>query len=258
MRVSLYEGHSIFRSSPKSKLTSRTLSPKQRFERENRLYTYFLLRPIGRWWLRWAVKLGISPNQVSLATLLAVVVGLALVATGGKALALSGVLVLHVGLVLDNLDGDLARVTGRTSPKGEFLDAIIGYAYGSLVLPAVGMGVARGPDLAIDTFTDIVEIESGIFVLVGLWAGIVFALTRLVSLRFRMIFGTSLGLGSGKLRRLSLNLVDVLPLLLLIGAGVSVMSVVLVMYAAYYLAGLIYNTLACYARAGSGISGNQG
>ena len=233
-------------------------APKQRWEREHRLYSYFLLRPLDRLCLPWAVKLGVTPNQVSIATLVAVIAGLVLVATGGTAFALSGVLVLHVGLVLDNLDGDLARVTGRTSPQGEFLDAIIGYAYGALVLPAVGMGVARGPDRAIEAFTDIVEIESGIFVLVGLWAGIVFALTRLVSLRFRMIFGPSLGVGSGKLRRLSLNLVDVLPLLLLIGAGVSVMSVVLVMYAAYYLTGLMYIILASYARAGSGISGNQG
>ena len=195
---------------------------------------------------------------MSLATLVAVLVGLALVATGDRALALSGVLILHVGLVLDNLDGDLARATGRTSPRGEFLDAIIGYVYGTLLLPAVGIGVARGPDVVIEAFADIVEIDSGVFVLVGLWAGIVFVLTRLVSLRFRMIFGPSMGVGSGKLGRLSLNLVDILPLLLLIGAGIGAMSVVLVTYAAYYLAGLMYITLASYVRAGSDMSGQQG
>ena len=231
--------------------------PKQRWEREHRLYSYFLLRPLDRLCLPWAVKLGVTPNQVSMATLVAVIAGLALVATGGTAFALSGVLVLHVGLVLDNLDGDLARVTGRASPQGEFLDAIIGYAYGALVLPAVGIGVARGPDVVIEALTDFVDIEPGIFVLVGLWAGIVFVLTRLVSLRFRLIFGPSKGVGSGKLGRLSLNLVDVLPLLLLIGAAASVMSLVLVFYSAYYLAGLMYTTMASYARAGSGMNGPQ-
>jgi hypothetical protein len=235
----------------KDNVAAQALTSKQRFERANRLYTYFLLRPIGRLFLPWVVKLGITPNQVSLGTLVAILVGLALVATGGTAFALSGVLVVHIGLVLDNLDGDLARVTGNTSPKGEFLDGIIGYAYGALVLPAVGIGVARGPDRIIEALYDTIQIDPAVIAQVGLWAGIVFVLTRLVSLRFRVVFGLALGEGSGRLGRISLNLVDILPLLLVIGAGASVMSLVLVTYAAYYLAGLLYTTLASYIRAGS-------
>jgi hypothetical protein len=231
--------------------SSGELSPQQLAERGNRVYSHFVLRGLGRWGLPWAVKLGVTPNQVTAGAILVTAAGLILLAAGGTAFAIAGILTVHLGLVMDNLDGDLARLTGRTSPRGEFLDALMGYLYGAFVLPAVGFAITRAPDLGYDMMSSVVDFQPDVFVTLGVSAGFLFLAARLVSLRYIHIFGQSVGEGSAKIRRVGLNIFDLLPLLLAVGAATGLMSLVLVAFALFHLSGLVYMTLTSFTRAGS-------
>ena len=236
---------------PALDMSSEESNPQELSERRNRIYSHFVLRRLGRWCLPGAVKLGLSPNQVSAAALVVTVAGMGLLAVGGAVFSIAGILTVHLGLVLDNLDGDLARLTTRTSRRGEFLDAIMGYFYGAMVLPAVGIGVARAPDLGYDMMSKIVEFQSEVFTDVGVWSGFIFLSSRLVSLRHRAIFEQSVGEGSANIRRVALNILDFLPFFLVLGAVTRSMSVVLIAFVIFHVASLLYITLTSFARAGS-------
>lgn len=88
----------------------------------------FVYHPLAR---RLAMALSptrVTPNMVSIAGgLLIVAAGLAYVQHGWPWFALAGLL-LHMGWhILDGADGDLARMTGRSSPVGEIVDGLSDY-----------------------------------------------------------------------------------------------------------------------------------
>lgn len=70
------------------------------------------------------VALRVSPNQVTVLSLLTSLAGTALVATGDHARATLGAGLVFLGLVLDHADGQVARRTGRSSLWGMYLDAV--------------------------------------------------------------------------------------------------------------------------------------
>ena len=96
-------------------------------------------------------KLGFTPNQVSLLSLLVSVVGLLRAADGVWSHMVQGALLVHLGLVLDHADGQVARRSGKGSTFGMFLDMVIDRAVEiGLVLTlalAQWMGVRAVPDL---------------------------------------------------------------------------------------------------------------
>jgi len=72
---------------------------------------------------------GISPNAVSVASgLLVVVAALAYTGLGVPQSVLLGFTAHMLWHVVDGADGDLARLTGRSSPAGELIDGICDYS----------------------------------------------------------------------------------------------------------------------------------
>jgi phosphatidylserine synthase len=232
-------------------MTTDPLSPKQRFEKESTPYGYYILRPLGRLCLPLALKIRATPNQVTLATLPIILVAMALFAAGGFVMSIVAILILHVGLVLDHLDGDLARATSKTSVRGEFLDALSGYIYSALLPPAVGYGVSRVPDLGHDAISNIIDLPADAYVQIGLWAGLAFVTSRLISLRYRTMFSQSLREGAAGFGRASMIFSSTLPLIIVAGAVAQFLSVVLIIYTVFYTLTLVYMILGSYVRSGS-------
>jgi archaetidylinositol phosphate synthase len=84
--------------------------------------TRYLYRPVSRPLAARLARTHFTPNQV---TLLSAVV----TAAGGVAFLFqtyyAGVLLALVGQIADCADGDMARLQGRTSPAGAFLDSVL-------------------------------------------------------------------------------------------------------------------------------------
>jgi CDP-diacylglycerol--glycerol-3-phosphate 3-phosphatidyltransferase len=72
--------------------------------------------------VRLAVRLGITPNKVTVTGFVLVVVAAGLVAAGHL---LPGAAVLVIGSLLDAVDGALARATGGANAFGSFLDSTL-------------------------------------------------------------------------------------------------------------------------------------
>ena len=85
-------------------------------------------RPIARALSHTAV----TPNQISLLSLAVAGLAFAMFASGQP---VAGGLLAQASSIIDGVDGDLARLTGKASPFGAFLDAVIDrYADGFVML----------------------------------------------------------------------------------------------------------------------------
>lgn len=85
------------------------------------LLTELVYRRFSKPLARLLSKTNVSPNSV---TVIATIVGLASAAIVAMHEIYLGVLVLFISQILDCTDGDLARLTGRVTRKGAYLDRV--------------------------------------------------------------------------------------------------------------------------------------
>jgi phosphatidylglycerophosphate synthase len=85
---------------------------------------YYLARPLSHPLTRLALRSALTPNQV---TLIGLAVGLAAglaASRGGYAAYVAAALLFFLGMVLDCVDGEMARLTLGTSRLGQWLDTL--------------------------------------------------------------------------------------------------------------------------------------
>ena len=130
---------------------------------------YVWPRP-ARWATRLCANAGITPNQVTSASLLLVLAALALFWTGHYAL---GLVAAWLMTFLDTVDGKLARVTLRSSRFGDYYDHLIDLIHPPfwwwawiVGLPAAGFALERpGLVLAVIVAGYVLQrIEEGVFI----------------------------------------------------------------------------------------------
>jgi len=107
--------------------------------KQDGLWTRFVLRPIS-FPVSWvALRLGLSAAFVSYFSALLSIAGGILFAWPGYALL--GLIFLNIFSVLDCVDGNIARVSGKCSPWGGWADAITGFITYTSVFFATGLYV---------------------------------------------------------------------------------------------------------------------
>ena len=85
----------------------------------------------------------VTPNQVTVASLLAALAAALLFASGGRIALVLGALLVQASFVFDCLDGQLARHTGRTSRFGAWLDGMTDCLQEVVLLGGLAIGCAR-------------------------------------------------------------------------------------------------------------------
>ena len=100
-------------------------------------------RKISVWLTPWLARTGVTPNQVTVLALLAGLLAGWDFYLGGAAHWLRGALWFQAAYVLDNCDGTLARMTGRSSGFGSWLDTVADLAVHMVFFLGVGAAVWR-------------------------------------------------------------------------------------------------------------------
>jgi phosphatidylglycerophosphate synthase len=85
----------------------------------------------------------VSPNAVSIASILVGVAGALLLAQGTASAAIWGAVLFQFSAVLDCVDGDLARVVFKESPVGKWLDLAGDQVVHAAVFAGIAVGLAR-------------------------------------------------------------------------------------------------------------------
>ncbi len=95
-----------------------------------------LVRPLAR--------TPVTPNQITALTLLLALAGAALFARGDPVWANWGAGLFVLARFLDHFDGELARLTGKSSRFGYYFDYVTGAVSYAALFAGIGIGLAGG------------------------------------------------------------------------------------------------------------------
>ncbi|MGW3953299.1 DUF5941 domain-containing protein [Streptomyces sp. NPDC004752] len=109
-------------------------------------FTTFFISPYSRYLARWCARRGLTPNQVTTASLLTALIAAGCAATGARAGFVAAGLLLILSFVLDCTDGQLARYSLQYSTLGAWLDATFDRAKEYAYYAGLALGAARGGD----------------------------------------------------------------------------------------------------------------
>ncbi|MEU0474196.1 DUF5941 domain-containing protein [Streptomyces olivaceus] len=108
--------------------------------------TTFFISPYSRHLARWCAGRGLTPNQVTTASLGTALVAAGCAATGTRAGYVAAGVLLVGSFVLDCADGQLARYSLQYSTLGAWLDATFDRAKEYAFYAGLALGAARGGD----------------------------------------------------------------------------------------------------------------
>jgi phosphatidylglycerophosphate synthase len=109
-------------------------------------FTTFCISPYSRYIARWCARRGLTPNQVTTASLLTALIAAACAATGTRGGFVAAGVLLIASFVLDCTDGQLARYSLQYSTLGAWLDATFDRAKEYAYYAGLALGAARGGD----------------------------------------------------------------------------------------------------------------
>ncbi|MGW3629620.1 DUF5941 domain-containing protein [Streptomyces sp. NPDC005122] len=109
-------------------------------------FTTYCVSPYSRYLARWCARRGLTPNQVTTASLLTALIAAGCAATGTRAGFVAAGLLLLFSFVLDCTDGQLARYSLQYSTLGAWLDATFDRAKEYAYYAGLALGAARGGD----------------------------------------------------------------------------------------------------------------
>ncbi|MFD5471824.1 DUF5941 domain-containing protein [Streptomyces sp. NPDC127105] len=109
-------------------------------------FTTFFISPYSRYVARWCARRGLTPNQVTTASLLTALIAASCAATGTRAGFVAAGVLLIASFVLDCADGQLARYSLQYSTLGAWLDATFDRAKEYAYYAGLALGAARGGD----------------------------------------------------------------------------------------------------------------
>lgn len=107
-------------------------------------FTTFFISPYSRYLARWCARRGLTPNQVTTASLLTALIAAGCAATGTRAGFVAAGVLLIASFVLDCTDGQLARYSLQYSTLGAWLDATFDRAKEYAYYAGLALGAARG------------------------------------------------------------------------------------------------------------------
>jgi phosphatidylglycerophosphate synthase len=114
---------------------------KEALDRTDSVVSRFLYRPLSFYLSVPFAALHWSPNQVTLFGFILAAIGMVLLGTGTRVGAITGSLLCFLQVLLDYVDGNLARLQKKGSHLGKFIDGIVDTFIATLTPIAVAFGV---------------------------------------------------------------------------------------------------------------------
>ncbi|MFF0739846.1 DUF5941 domain-containing protein [Streptomyces sp. NPDC004111] len=109
-------------------------------------FTTYFISPYSRYIARWCARRGLTPNQVTTASLITALIAAGCAATGTRGGYVAAGVLLLLSFVLDCTDGQLARYSLQYSTMGAWLDATFDRAKEYAYYAGLALGAIRGGD----------------------------------------------------------------------------------------------------------------
>lgn len=154
--------------------------PKKYKDQKESSFIFSIYRPLSFYLAVPFAKSSLSTNQVAQLGSVISLAGIILIAVGGYGVAVIGSLFYFLGVLMDFVDGNLARLRGESNHFAKFMDGVRDTFVASFFPMAVGFGLYRRPDHFLVSWFG--EASGGLILLAG-------AITALaVSLQVYLVF----------------------------------------------------------------------
>jgi phosphatidylglycerophosphate synthase len=111
-------------------------------------FTTYFVSPYSKHVARWAAHHGLTPNQVTTASVIVGLLAAVAFASGERWGLVAGAVLLQIAFATDCVDGQLARYTRRFSPLGGWLDSVFDRTKEYAVYAGLAIGAERTGDPA--------------------------------------------------------------------------------------------------------------
>lgn len=145
-----YSIRTIINSLPKSKNSNSSLWVKLLIRRISFLFTWLF------------INLGFSSNAISYLSILVALCGSLALSINSITLQIVGVILINLWLVLDCVDGNIARCKKTSSAIGSLIDAFSGYFMVAFGYIAIGIAAYNSSGILFDTYSVILIILGGV------------------------------------------------------------------------------------------------
>ena len=163
------------------------LSSKEK-EREFK-WTYYVRRPIS-YYIVWPfLWMGLSATSVTIIWLVIAAIGCTFLASGSYINMVIGSILLELAVILDCVDGHIARLT-RSTQTGDILDTWVGEILLVSSLFSIGMGLSNNPSVAKISNTVIsqfITFDKSLFIILGFLGSLAALCSWTVRLHWRTI-----------------------------------------------------------------------
>lgn len=154
-----------------------TMSPEKRKSAKNDYFAFYIGRPLSYALTIPFLYTGISPNAVSLISILPIVIGFVIMGVAtDKAMMIVGWLFFFLWNLLDGVDGNIARYKKWFSPMGSVYDAMSGYI--AMILSFFAWGLAASHNGGVlDWF---ICVPAELYIVIGALSGFFVILPRFI------------------------------------------------------------------------------
>lgn len=154
---------------------------KNEIERSN-LFGHFLFRKIS-FYIAWLlIRLGISANTVTYFSIIIGLIGCMLLIFGNFWDMILGALILNIWVLLEYVDGNVARATNSGSRYGAFIDDLNAFLMSVLIYICAGISVYYNYDYIFRS------LDRSIFPFLGCLASLGYIFPRFIGLLFQKAF----------------------------------------------------------------------
>lgn len=211
-------------------------------EDRHEIWTFYVARPLSFPITALCLRLGISANQATALSVPLYLAGALLLALGSWPAAVVGALLVNAWLVVDCVDGNIARYLRTASPFGGFADAVSGYVVLGTLCFSAGIGAFVEPSHTLaGRLLGASQTELVIVLVAGAWASLASLWIRLVFQKWSNTFSgdherhslmpseetgaSSLGSRIARFGNNLLNISGLLPPLLLVAVLLGALDV---------------------------------
>jgi|SaaInlStandDraft_6_1057023.scaffolds.fasta_scaffold108492_1 phosphatidylglycerophosphate synthase len=164
----------------------------------------FFFRPLSFYGAWIFLRLGITPNQTTIISWLAVLLGCFLYIFIPPSSSWVPISLILFWAILDYMDGSMARVTNSRSKYGHFIDVVGAYFMLAFLPICMGIGLYYYPDHSLNNAINAIGfsyiVDNSVILIFGAFASLNNILLRLIIMRANETFGTNLRSEEGELK----------------------------------------------------------
>lgn len=158
-------------------IENKTMSPEKRKSAKNDYFAFYVGRPLSYILTIPFLYINISPNTISLISIIPVIIGFIFMYIGKtKIILILGWMMFFLWNILDGVDGNVARYKNQFTKMGSVYDAMSGYI--AMILSFFGIGIAASHNPGL--LQGVIYFPLELYIVLGAMSGIFVIFPRFI------------------------------------------------------------------------------